>query len=101
MDISLESPGLTTGAFFHSLCIGGCRTRRQVRRWSVVNLRCGKPRPVVLLSGGSGRLDDPPLLGRSALQLIENQFAMLLEYAQRRFKRMEHRLSNLRGVASI
>jgi hypothetical protein len=23
MDISLESPGLTAGAFFHSLCIGG------------------------------------------------------------------------------
>jgi len=35
MDISLESPGLTTGAFFHSLCIGEYRTRRQVRRWSV------------------------------------------------------------------
>jgi hypothetical protein len=34
-----------------------------------------------------------PLLGRSALQLIENQFAMLLEYAQRPFERMEHRLS--------
>ena len=41
------------------------------------------------------------LLGRSALQLIENQFAMLLEYAQRPFERMEHRLSNLRGVARI
>src|ERR1700746_252459 len=26
---------------------------------------------------------------------------MLLEYAQRPFERMEHRLSNLRGVASI
>jgi hypothetical protein len=25
-------PG-TSGAFFHSLCIGGYRTRRQVRRW--------------------------------------------------------------------
>jgi hypothetical protein len=42
-----------------------------------------------------------PLLGRSALQLVENQLAMLLEYAQRPFERMEHRLSNLRGVASI
>ena len=42
-----------------------------------------------------------PLLGRSALQLIENQFAMLLEYAQRAFERMEHRLCNLRGVARI
>jgi len=40
-------------------------------------------------------LDDPPLLGRSALQLIENQFAMLLEYGQRPFERMEHRLSDL------
>jgi len=26
---------------------------------------------------------------------------MLLEYAQRRFERMEHRLSNLQGVANI
>jgi len=42
-----------------------------------------------------------PLLGRSALQLVENQLAMLLEYAQRLFERMEHRLSNLRGVARI
>jgi hypothetical protein len=24
-----ESPGLTTGAFFYSLCIGGYRARRQ------------------------------------------------------------------------
>jgi hypothetical protein len=30
----LESPG-APGAFFYSLCIGGYRTRRQVRRWSV------------------------------------------------------------------
>ena len=30
----LESPG-TPGAFFYSLRIGGHRTRRQVRRWSV------------------------------------------------------------------
>src|SRR5262249_61321021 len=42
-----------------------------------------------------------PLLGQWALQLVENQLAMLLEYAQRRFERMEHRLSNLQGVASI
>jgi hypothetical protein len=42
-----------------------------------------------------------PLLGRWALQLVENQLAMLLEYAQRPFERMEHRLSNLQGVASI
>jgi hypothetical protein len=41
-----------------------------------------------------------PLRGRS-VQLIEDQFAMLLEYAQRPFERMEHRLSNGRGVARI
>src|SRR5262249_53333023 len=41
------------------------------------------------------------LLGRSALQLIENQFAMLLEYAQRPLEHLERRLSNLRGVARI
>ena len=43
----------------------------------------------------------PPLLGRLPLQLIEDQAALLLEYAQRPFERMEHRLSNHRGVASI
>jgi len=42
-----------------------------------------------------------PLLGQWALQLVENQLAMLLEYAQRPFERMEHRLSNLQGVANI
>jgi len=42
-----------------------------------------------------------PLLGQWALQLVENQLAMLLEYAQRRFERMEHRLSILQGVANI
>ena len=42
-----------------------------------------------------------PLLGRWGFQLVENQLAMLLEYAQRPFERMEHRLSNLQGVASI
>src|SRR5262249_4967839 len=42
-----------------------------------------------------------PLPGQWALQLVENQLAMLLEYAQRRFERMEHRLSNLQGVANI
>jgi hypothetical protein len=30
-----------------------------------------------------------PLIGRSALQLIENQFAMLLECAEALFERME------------
>ena len=42
-----------------------------------------------------------PLLGRWGFQLVENQLAMLLEYAQRPFERMEHLLSNLQGVASI
>jgi hypothetical protein len=41
-----------------------------------------------------------PLLGRLPLQLLEDQAAMLLEYTQRPFERMEHRLSNRRGVAS-
>src|SRR5262249_17631439 len=41
------------------------------------------------------------LLGQWALQLVENQLAMLLEYAQRPFERMEQRLSNLQGVANI
>ena len=50
--------------------------------------------------GGSGHLMIL-LLGQSPLQLIENQFAMLFEYAQRPFERMEHRLSNPRGVARI
>ena len=31
-----------------------------------------------------------PLLGRSALQLIEDQFAMLLECAEALFERIEH-----------
>src|SRR5262249_57660963 len=42
-----------------------------------------------------------PFLGQWALQLVENQLAVLLEYAQRRFERMGHRLSNLQGVANI
>jgi hypothetical protein len=41
------------------------------------------------LRGALGRF---PLLGRSALQLIENQFAMLLECAEALFERKEHRL---------
>jgi hypothetical protein len=40
-----------------------------------------------------------PLFGRSALQLIENQFAMLLECAQALFERMEQWLRNLWGLA--
>jgi hypothetical protein len=63
-------------------------------------VRRDKSRPVVLLSGGSGAWMIP-LLGQWALQLVENQLAMLLEYVQRPFERMEHRLSNLQGVASI
>jgi len=59
-----------------------------------------------IVSGGAAIMQHPqapvslgalgfiPLLGRSALQLVENQLAMLLEYAQRPFERMEHRLSN-------
>ena len=39
-----------------------------------------------VFSGGSGAWMIP-LLGQWALQLVENQLAMLLEYAQRRFER--------------
>ena len=35
------------------------------------------------------RFMDHPLLGRSALQLIENQFAMLLECGEALFERIE------------
>src|SRR6516162_723162 len=63
-------------------------------------LRCGKSRPPVRVPGGRGAWMIP-LLGQWALQLVENQLAMLLEYAQRRFERMEHRLSSLQGVANI
>jgi hypothetical protein len=41
------------------------------------------------------------LLGRLAYQLIENQFAMLLECAQALFKRKEQRLRQLWGLARI
>src|SRR5262249_5891241 len=63
-------------------------------------LRCGKSRPPVRVPGGRGAWMIP-LLGQWALQLVEDQWAMLLEYAQRRFERIEHRLSNLQGVANI
>src|SRR5262245_10923628 len=62
----------------------------------------GASRPAIPPIGGSGA-ENPHsgswhsmilLLGQSPLQLIENQFAMLFEYAQRPFERMEHRLSN-------
>src|SRR5262249_4291471 len=41
------------------------------------------------------------LLGRLADQLIENQFAMLLECAQALFKRKEQRLRQLWGLARV
>jgi len=41
------------------------------------------------------------LLGRLAYQLIENQFAMLLECAQALFKRKEQRLCQLWGLARV
>jgi hypothetical protein len=41
------------------------------------------------------RFMDHPLLGRSALQLIENQFVMLLECAEAFFERIEQRLRHL------
>jgi len=49
--------------------------------WQVRTRRWVAPRRV-------GRLDDP-LLGRWALKLIENQFAMLHECAEALFERME------------
>src|SRR5215831_14320366 len=59
-----------------------------------------KPRPVAHHQADWGAWMIP-LLGQWALQLVENQLAMLLEYAQRPFERMEQRLSNLQGVANI
>jgi hypothetical protein len=41
------------------------------------------------------------LLGRSVLQLIDDQLAMLLEYAETFFERMEQRLRQLRGMARV
>jgi hypothetical protein len=41
------------------------------------------------------------LLGRSALQLIENQFAMLLECAEALFECTEHRFRQFRGLACV
>ena len=54
--------------------------RRRGKSWPVVR----EPRRVETLGS--------PLLGRSALKLIENQFAMLLECAEALFERKEHRL---------
>jgi hypothetical protein len=59
-----KSPG-TSGLSFHSLCIGGHRTRRQVRRWSVGSRRSSGEGALWQVSarraptpGGSGRLRD-------------------------------------------
>jgi len=103
MDISFESPGPCARGF--ALCASAaanhaasCCVSQLVMTRSA--LRCGKSRPPVRVPGGRGAWMIP-LLGQWALQLVENQLAMLLEYAQRRFERMEHRLSNLQGVANI
>ena len=73
--------------FSSSLIRAGWRAcadrRRSAHRTRPSPLRCGKLRPLV--RSGSGRLD-APLLGRSALQLIEDQLAMLLEYAEGSFR---------------
>jgi hypothetical protein len=53
-------------------------------------VRRGQSRPAFPSLGGSGGVWMIPLFGRSALQLIENQFAMLLECAEALFERMEH-----------
>src|SRR6516165_6128920 len=105
MDISFESPS-PCGWGFLLLSVhrrapnhaASCCVSQLVMTRSA--LRCGKSRPPVRVPGGRGAWMIP-LLGQWALQLVENQLAMLLEYAQRRFERMEHRLSNLQGVASI
>src|SRR6516165_3871859 len=103
MDISFESPGPCARGF--ALCASAaanhaasCCVSQLVMPRSA--LRCGKSRPPVRVPGGRGAWMIP-LLGQWALQLVENQLAMLLEYAQRRFERMEHRRSNLQGVANI
>ena len=93
-DVSLESPGRPGAFFILSLCIGRHRTRRQAtalvswpsraRQDRVVT----SPGPSFCLAAGRGAWMIP-LLGQWALQLVENQLAMLLEYAQRRFERME------------
>src|SRR5262245_9031711 len=63
----------------------------------VPRVRRGKPRPVAS-PGGSGRAWMIPLLGRSALQLIEDQAAMLLEYAKAPFERIKWRLARVKRV---
>ena len=55
-----------------------------------LRLRRGKPRPAGKNKPSVGRgAWMIPLLGRSALQLIENQLAMLLECAEAFFERVE------------
>jgi hypothetical protein len=48
------------------------------------------PGPPFCLAAGRGAAWMIPLFGRSALRLIENQFAMLLECAEALFERIEH-----------
>src|SRR6516162_32936 len=105
MDISFESPSPCAWGFLllsvHRRApnhAASCCVSQLVMTRSA--LRCGKSRPPVRVPGGRGAWMIP-LLGQWALQLVENQLAMLLEYAQRRFERMEHRLSNPQGVADI
>src|SRR5262249_34057367 len=94
-------PGLS----FLCQCSGGYRTKRKLLRWSVGHRRAQQDRvgtsPARRLTPAGRGARMIPLLGQWALPLVENQLAMLLEYAQRRFERMGHRLSNLHGVANI
>jgi len=72
------------------------RTTRKPPRWSVGHLRLPTNPAQMTSPGPSFCLAARwsawmiPLFGRSALQLIENQFAMLLECAEALFERMEH-----------
>src|SRR5262249_54969383 len=80
-----KAPVPVPGAFFCSLCIGGHPTN--------------KSRPPGQVPGGrGGRVI--PFLGQWALQLVQNQLGVLLEYAHPPFARLWPRLSNLQGVAN-
>jgi hypothetical protein len=65
-----------------------------------VRRRNASQRPVVLLSDGSGRSDDP-LLGRLTQQLTKDQFPVLLEYAKASFERIKQRLRHLKALARV